>query len=126
MRIKLNIGVEMNNGYYKSKFYENQSSTYLKFLRCYMKNNYIEYINLSYIPIEVFRDLYLNHNEFFSDMVKELVLRGGKFQLEKPSYIFPSIDIENSDYIYITDKTEKDAYKKLDFSVFNLSNLNRS
>ena len=126
MRIKLNIGVEMNNGYYKSKFYENQSSTYLNFLRWYIENNYIEYINLSYIPIEVFRDLYLNHNEFFSDMVKELVLRGGKFQLEKPSYIFPSIDIENSDYIYVTDKTEKDAYKKLDFSLFNLSNLNRS
>lgn len=116
----------MKYGYYKGKFYEKQSSKYLNFLNNYINENYNEFTDTDYIPIEMFRDLYLRDKEIFSKLVKELVLRGGKFQLEKPSYIFPVIDIENSDYIYITDKTERDAYKKLDFSIFNLSSFTKS
>ncbi|WP_297687885.1 sigma factor-like helix-turn-helix DNA-binding protein [uncultured Anaerococcus sp.] len=113
----------MKYGYYKGKFYEKQSSTYLSFINNYVNENYKEFNNSSYIPIEIFRDLYLNHKDVFPKLVKELVLRGGIFHLEKPSYIFPSINIENEEYIHTTPEIDKDAYKKLDFSILNLSNF---
>lgn len=81
--------------------------------------------NQFFVPLTFFRELYEKNQQNFIRLTTEFVLRGGYFKLLKASPLFPEITIRNNKLISSTAKTPKNAYKELDYDLFNIGGLIR-
>lgn len=76
--------------------------------------------NRFFVPLAVFRKLYEENQQNFIRLTTEFVLRGGYFNLLKTSPLFPEIALSNNKLIFSSVKTPKNAYKELDYDLFNI------
>lgn len=81
--------------------------------------------NQIFVPLAFFRKLYEENQQNFIRLTTEFVLRGGYFNLLKTSPLFPEIAIRNNKLISSTAKTPKNAYKELDYDLFNIGGFIR-
>lgn len=84
------------------------------------------YVSDRKIPLSEFRYLYKKDKKLFDITAKESSLRGGFFVIDKQSPLFPNNQISNKDLIIVVpENINKDAFKKIDFSIVRLENVMR-
>src|SRR5699024_6415014 len=76
--------------------------------------------NQFFVPLAFFRKLYEQNQQIFIKLTTEFVLRGGYFNLLKSSPLFPKIALTNKKLIFSSVKTPKNAYKDIDYDLFNI------
>ena len=79
-----------------------------------------------FVDIGIFRELYKDNFKIFDFTITELILRGGKFILDKPSNLFKDINIISPQYINVPKYLESNAFEKLDLSILNISEINKN
>lgn len=72
------------------------------------------------VPMDYFRDLFVQSNSPFTRVINELSLRGVEFVTDSPYFPKKSSDFDDEEYISSFDVKNEMAYQRIDFNVLGI------